>query len=94
MVSYTLSKLQLSKSSASKFATVTSVVRSYGNIHFHENKVIENVHNLKEIFYSPKRQEWLWCPPNFHSMYYLGSFTGLKQPGHDVDHSPTVNVIV
>ena len=53
MVSYPSNKWKWSKTSASKFAPFTFEVRPYGHIHLHENKIIYNVHNLKEIFFLP-----------------------------------------
>jgi hypothetical protein len=48
----------------------------------------------KTLFSSPNDPEWLWGPPSLLFNGYQNSFLGVKQAGHDVDHSPPSNTAV
>jgi hypothetical protein len=40
------------------------------------------------IFFSLRRPDWLWCPPNLPSNGYRGLFhPGVKRQGRKADHS-------
>lgn len=39
------------------------------------------------LFLSPKRPDWFWCPPSLLWNWYRGSFTEVKLPGRESDHS-------
>jgi hypothetical protein len=43
---------------------------------------------IKRSFSSPKHPDQLWIPPSLLLNDYLGSFLEVKQPGHEMDHSP------
>jgi len=43
----------------------------------------------KIFFSSPKRQERLWGPPKLPIQWVPGFLPGVKQPGGEVEHSPT-----
>jgi len=43
---------------------------------------------IKRSFFSPKHLDQLWIPPSLLINDYLGSFLEVKQPGHEIDHSP------
>jgi hypothetical protein len=41
-----------------------------------------------DFFSSLPRPDQNWGPPNLLSNWYRGSFSGLKRPGSEADHSP------
>jgi hypothetical protein len=45
--------------------------------------------DVSRMFYSPRRLDWLWDPPNLLSNGYRGAlFPGIKRQGGVADHSP------
>jgi hypothetical protein len=46
----------------------------------------------KRFFSSPKCPDQLWGLPNFLFSGYCGSFPGVKQAVHEVNHSPRSSV--
>lgn len=55
--------------------------------------LVLNPGRCKRFFSSPKRPARLWGPPNLLLNGHRGSFSGIKRPGFEVDHSHLVQAL-
>lgn len=83
---FLLSVLGRNKSQKQKAIFPTSISSPLHSLSCNKSTTSSEEISPKRFFFSPEHSEWLWSKPSLLFNKYRGSFPGVNQKGHNMNH--------